>query len=488
RHVCGQCLRGRRTDDCEYMDKHTRSRAEMLEEDISRIESRIYELEHPAEATGESVLLHHLYKQPRRRANMPRIKIVDLPELACVIDAFLPYTSDWGFFLDPARFRQDALLPLPIGHHSRPTPALLTAVYLIGIVLSDSPTFRMHENIFLLRALSSLSGSLSGLDPLKTVHALQTEILLSNYLYASGRLLEGRYHTTAAVSLAVSRPQLKNEAVTATLWPDAHTTESLDACWMTIILDKSWSIALAMHPNLDADGCSGMIELPWPRYDCPYHLRFDPIHQLSTPQSHSTVARFLEGTEISIGAASAKTLLAKATILWQRVNNLIVGWKPDVDSEESSRFSIAFDTLDLRIHDFQDKLTIAPAPNSRALVVGHSIAHAAVIQLHGTFAQATPKSKQKCLAAAKSILVLIDGTDLRDSVFINPVMGTIWVAACEVAVDEITVLRASRSRPAGVPTAAKAALAGLFARAVEAMRRFESSPLMSACCVVLAAI
>ncbi|KAJ7146419.1 hypothetical protein C8R44DRAFT_656725, partial [Mycena epipterygia] len=445
RPVCGQCLRASRSEDCEYTDNQSRSRADILEEDIIRIESRIYELEHPVEAAGSSVFLHHPYKQPQRLGQMPSLsQVINSPGpsaptpssgadawwnsseppnnvVETLLDTFLPYAPDWGFFLDPSRFRRDALLPLPIGHHSRPSPALLTTVYLIGITLSNSSTLKAHEKTFLSRALSSLPMSLSGLHPRKAMHALQTEILLSNYFYVSGRFLEARYHTTAAASLAVSSGllQIQPSAVA-----DAEEAERLDACWTTIILDKSWAVALAIHPNVQDS--SGTLEMPWPEND-----------------TSVTVSQFLEGTEPPASAMSTKTLLAKAAILWERANNLVVGWKSDMRPQESTQFSTTFNALDTRTRDFLNTISSNdPAPNSpasdhRALVVGRSIAHAAVIQLHGTFAQTDAQSKhwQKCLTAAKSILHLIVGADLRDATFINPIAGAVWVTACEIVID-----------------------------------------------------
>lgn len=76
RPVCGQCLRASRSEDCEYTENQSRSRADILEEDIIRIESRIYELEHPVEAAGSSVFLHHPYKQPQRLGQMPSLSQV----------------------------------------------------------------------------------------------------------------------------------------------------------------------------------------------------------------------------------------------------------------------------------------------------------------------------------------------------------------------------------------------------------------------------
>ncbi|KAJ7447226.1 hypothetical protein FB451DRAFT_782159 [Mycena latifolia] len=424
RPVCGPCIS--RPEDCEYLIGQSRTRAEILEEDISRIEKRIYELEHPTKAASSAVFLHNPYEQPN--ASPPTTSTSpaadawwDSPEppihmVKTLLDAFLPYASDWGFFLDPARFRHDALLSLPIGHHSRPSPALLTAVYLAGIAVSDSTALKAHENTFLSRALSALPVSLSGLHPKKEIHALQTEILLATYFYASGRFLEARYHATATVSLAVSA-----EVKTRALSSDAGAPESVNACWATVVLDKSWANALALRPNLSPHDCRGMRELPWPDDASP-----------SSQSPRSTVSQFLDGTDVSSGPLSTKMLLAKGTVLWEQANSVVAHWRPDMGPDESTQFSRAFDALDTRIGAFHGKLAPAPAPTPRALLVGRSMAHAAVLQLHSTFARAPindPTSKQKCLTAAKSILTLAAGIDARECAFINPVVGAIWVAA-----------------------------------------------------------
>ena len=56
RPVCGPCTRSVFTDDCEYADAHGRSRTQMLEETIVRLEERIEELENP-DNTAAAVLL-----------------------------------------------------------------------------------------------------------------------------------------------------------------------------------------------------------------------------------------------------------------------------------------------------------------------------------------------------------------------------------------------------------------------------------------------
>ena len=60
RPVCTQCIRGGRLDDCEYTDTQGRTRTQILEENVARLQARIQELENPEEASAP-VLLHDPY-------------------------------------------------------------------------------------------------------------------------------------------------------------------------------------------------------------------------------------------------------------------------------------------------------------------------------------------------------------------------------------------------------------------------------------------
>ena len=64
RPICGQCTRTNRPDDCEYTNGQGRSKVEILEENIARIDARIFELEHPDVVFGEPVHLYYPYTQP----------------------------------------------------------------------------------------------------------------------------------------------------------------------------------------------------------------------------------------------------------------------------------------------------------------------------------------------------------------------------------------------------------------------------------------
>ncbi|KAJ7292868.1 hypothetical protein C8J57DRAFT_1041129 [Mycena rebaudengoi] len=437
RPVCGQCSRALRPDDCEYTDHNGRTRAEILEEDISRVERRIHELEHPAIIPQESILLHHPYQhipgasqvhdssRYHSSSPLPRAYIHS-------IDTFLTYAPDWGFFLNVSRFRHDALLDLPIGNHMRPSPALLNTVYLIGITLSGSSDWKMHEQAFLGRTLSSLSLSLSGLHPKRVLHSLQAELLLSTFFFTSGRFLKGRYHATAAISLAagIKLQKIRSEresisgSVVRALQPFADAIEEgehIDACWTTLILDRLWSVALDCSVSADH-----AVDTPWPLDD--YNHPAFP----ASLRSSETISKFIGGIDSTHAENSSLAVLAKAAILWQRANKLVTTWKSSCPSapDTSPEAHNVFMSLDTLIGDFLGHVMSAPPPSvptagkARSLCVCLSITQAAIIQLHGPFLPTNETSKEKCLEAAKSIIDIAVGTDFGDDfTYINPIMG-----------------------------------------------------------------
>jgi len=194
------------------------------------------------------------------------------------VDNFLPYSSEFGFFLNIPRFRESALLALPYGHHSRPSPALLTTVYLWGVHLSRSQSLMAHENTVLSRALQQTANALSGIHPHRVIHCYQAEILLSYYFFSNGRFLDGKYHVTSAVSLAVSSGlhKIRSAQPTPTV---GHVVsplqrprdvieegERIRGCWTGVILDKCWAVALGTVPNMicPTEMVGAQLDTPWP--------------------------------------------------------------------------------------------------------------------------------------------------------------------------------------------------------------------------------
>lgn len=179
------------------------------------------------------------------------------------------------------------MLPFPLGHPYRPSAALLSTVYLWGLHLSRSDALREREPTFLSRALQQVSNALSGSHPQQFLHALQAEILLAYYFFRNGRFLEGKYHSSAAASLAISGGLNKIRSAAgssstasfvdnrfASLPPPRDSVdegERINGFWTALVLDKCWSVALASHSNFTDDNVLGTrIDTPWPLSNTAY--------------------------------------------------------------------------------------------------------------------------------------------------------------------------------------------------------------------------
>ncbi|KAJ7042001.1 hypothetical protein C8F04DRAFT_946494 [Mycena alexandri] len=439
--ICGQCERANRSDDCEYTNGQKRARAEILEESISRTESRIYELEHPHQNLNQfKVPLHQPYQPDRQRTpestRHQSWAVSDEPPMDMVeklIDFFLPFSSEVGFFLNASRFRHSALIRHSIGHPSRPSPAVLAAVYLWGLRLSKQPFLTSQEPIFLSRALKLVTKGLSGIHPQKVIHNLQAEILISYYFFASGRFLEGKYHTAAAVSLglgsSIHMVRSANSTSLGLLQPARDAVEEgerIHACWNAVILDKTWAVVLSEAPNLDHQHESCAVDTPWP-------LEMDDYEQgefSPTARYSNTFHKFVNCVPTSDTGMSSIALLSKATILWQRADGLSRQWRPDMLRDQSITFQTSFCALDNLIDTFRGALVplnrIAhPTPAmARTLIVAHSIAHAATIRLHSVVPLISDiNARRKRLTAARAVLEIVVAAAPLHFDFINPIMG-----------------------------------------------------------------
>ena len=126
------------------------------------------------------------------------------------------------------------------------------------------------------------------------ISAIQAEVLLARYFFNLGRLLEGRFHANAAVSLAIScgmhritfGPQeptspssspsgigvLSSASSAAGMFDLSSSRDPVELgervrlFWEVYILDRSWSVALESPCVLTDDSESDIqIDTPWPR-------------------------------------------------------------------------------------------------------------------------------------------------------------------------------------------------------------------------------
>lgn len=178
-----------------------------------------------------------------------------------------------NFFLNPTRFRVAALSELALGDPTRPIEALMSAVYLWGVHLSEDEALLAHHEAFLSRAVSQVSTSLSGTHPRKVIQTIQAEYLLATYFFMSGRFLEGKYHLSAAISIGVAagfrhlRSSTDSELALCSPADDPVTEgEYVDCCWTGIFMDKTSAVALGSEPNVAcaSSALRRSLDTPWP--------------------------------------------------------------------------------------------------------------------------------------------------------------------------------------------------------------------------------
>ena len=189
------------------------------------------------------------------------------------LNGFLPFATEFGFFLNIPRFRTSMLQAFPPGHPSRPSPALIFSTYLFAIHLSNDPLVKTNESAYLTRATQEAATALSGNHPYKVIHSIQAEVLLATFFFSNGRFFEGKYHVANAVSTAVSAELHKirsTRPISPATIPPHHDGieegERIICAWTVFNLDKCWAVALGDSPNFEHSNhaLASKIDTPWP--------------------------------------------------------------------------------------------------------------------------------------------------------------------------------------------------------------------------------
>lgn len=161
----------------------------------------------------------------------------------------------------------------PFGHPSRPSPALLSAVYVWAIALSRSPGLAAYEPVFLSRALYHAAVAPTSTHPNKAKHALQAELLLGNYYFYRGLICEGRAHCNVAMKIAlVCRVHTLAGVKQTSRGLDAiEQREWVNAFWAAYYVDLCWTVATGL-PSICPDLNSGddRVDIPWPIDDAQF--------------------------------------------------------------------------------------------------------------------------------------------------------------------------------------------------------------------------
>ncbi|TFY79576.1 hypothetical protein EWM64_g4436 [Hericium alpestre] len=458
RPVCNQCANANKHDECAYTDVSTRSRTQILEENIALLQARIQELENPGSTSSGS---------PQSSLSGPE-RIDELPANISrqLLDAFFDHSSQLGWFLNTARFRH--ALSLPEGHTGRPISALANTVYLFGaanmrrITGIDAP---IDTGLYLSRALSDLGHALDVLPSHRAVQVIQTRVLLALYHFIIGKFAEGRHHSDAAASLVLSSGLHKIrstqpsqnvlsfvEIIALTLpapLDQIEEGERINAMWTAFTICRCWGVAFGAPTLLsDSEALGTQIDTPWP-LDMETYERGPIFPHFRT---NSTLRNFLAGTNDNWPWENHSLLaqMAGAAALFDRATYLASRWHPDTPNIEA--FYADFTSVDSRIDEFQSQLyslqNLADVDSDivRTMHVIHCLTSAASIQLHSALEQVNVESRNKCLMAAEAIVQANNSVRAHEFLIINPVLGVLWGAACQVFIRELVFMRAN---PAG---------------------------------------
>lgn len=177
-----------------------------------------------------------------------------------------------GFFLDPVRFYDTAILVLPFGDARRPSPALLCVVYLWGMHFSKSPPPpNFSEADLLQRAQQSILLEISA--PTYIQQTIQAQVLLATYFARNKSLIQAELHANGAATLALGYQLHKlrstrapNSNVPGTPPRDAvEEGERIRAFWAVTFLQTSLCLSFnSNRPFCLLESVVTEIDSPWP--------------------------------------------------------------------------------------------------------------------------------------------------------------------------------------------------------------------------------
>ncbi|KIK66363.1 hypothetical protein GYMLUDRAFT_257723 [Collybiopsis luxurians FD-317 M1] len=479
---CSQCMRSDSRAACEYRDTaSSESEVQALEANIKILQAKIRELEAAQEVGVNEVKLHQPYASlpPQDPADdsggevrvgvyMDALDWTRLPQgdehdimFQPLLEIFLRYTRELGFFLNVQRFRESLLLPT--GAPGRPSEGLLSSISLLGFHLSGlsaaEPEEREHG--YLSRALTHVANTLSSTHPDRILQTLQAEILLSMYFFRSARLLEGKYHLHAALSIAFAARlhKLRSPRTDLTVLPMTSSSiletitqldapsdqvaegERINGFWTIFATSNCWAAAADIPQDIMLESLGSTVDTPWP-LDMPL---YEQGFFSSGVVGQDTVSRFLnqEPPSPSPGDASWMAMYVKSSILIVRAATLAAAYRPDA----ANAFAAQVATLDGLLTSFKSNLPsfndVGPSSEGFLfLYAAHLISNVACITLNRRFKDSFIDSAQKVLSAAEdSVNLLSEQADLA-SAHVNPIFAPLWMNVGQVLIQEFGRLRA----------------------------------------------
>lgn len=150
--------------------------------------------------------------------------------------------------------------------------------------------------------------------------------------------------------------------------------------------------------------------------------------------------------DLQSGGFTTYAIAVQASILFDRAASLSSRYRPgrpffifsiavntdssaDLSQAEAAAIQADFRNLDTLIDKYQqylipmDQLQSHQPFETRRRLMTHTLGYVVTIQLHSPFASQNVTSNQKCLAAAFSVLRVLDIVNPSGVLFLNPIMG-----------------------------------------------------------------
>ncbi|KAF7349625.1 Transcriptional activator protein acu-15 [Mycena sanguinolenta] len=332
-----------------------------------------------------------------------------------LIDAFLGRFFDDGFFfLDPREFRHSALLPVPFHHPARPSPGLLSAVYLWGThILASCGRPPVHEYTIedlLSLTVGNLTWDIHGSRALMHqrefyLQTMQSEVLLSLWYLDIGEPFLGRYHCVTATTLAAAHDNAFPDFRSSNVPESTETRRQLCAVY---VLEKIW---LAVS-TLSTTPQGGEFE-----FQCLACVRQTNYPTALLIPSGSTIQIITEQPEAHDGQVPF-TLLANAALLFERAVSLTDRSThqcpksfqfPGGPSSPNLHNTAEFHRLAQQIDAFQGFLRPSVGaeralPINQTLLVAHALTNMATIRLHASRLPVSVESAHRSFLAAGQIV------------------------------------------------------------------------------------
>ncbi|KAJ3744361.1 hypothetical protein DFH05DRAFT_1494816 [Lentinula detonsa] len=450
RPICGPCSRSSSLVDCQYGRTH----ADRLQEQISVLETRLEQLQNgPNDSnTRPNPLVLH---DPYASRNFPVLGH-NTPTENELIEAFLPYTSQLGFFLN-AKTLLDAFSNPMSDPTQRPTHALSASMVLLGayfsryLIQNSSITLELIET-YLSKAVQATSLGLSEMHPQRILHTLQANIVIAHYFFLHNRVIKGKWHLDHAVSLVLSARlhQIRSSLVqfqfpNRNIQNVSEEGEQINAMWTVLALNCLWSAAEGIPASIAYTTEQRRIDTPWPLDSGSYSETTLPP---SLKASH-TIQKFLsgipdEGNSILALHAKATILFEQTTVFWKRYTD---GTQPPssaartfTNTTESRDFQSSYQTLSSLLTHLLNNIPPVDGNQFRPyleqdtklrLLTIHIVVRVTIIRLQCTFSAYFPFRGPVLLEMANGIMECLTKADV-DSIFLDPIMAVLLRAPAAI--------------------------------------------------------